>query len=105
MATTTAVADFKFTINFDGTITDLRWAPFKKTSGLGTVTGDLLTTSSNGAVNTVLGNAGDLYVDLKGSIFVGATGGVLGFGWSQNTSDAGNTTVYKNSYGIVMKVS
>jgi len=102
MGTTSAAADIKFTINFDGT-SQIRFGGFYKTIGLATVA-SFNSITSPGTTVANLGGGGQFMVELKGSIN-STTAGTLGFGWAQNTSDAGPTTVYANSYGLVFKVN
>jgi hypothetical protein len=106
MNITSAPADFKFTLNYNGTA-NLRFYPTWKIVGNSTTTyvaisGTSITTAGN--VTPLIGGGGQSFIEIKGSINC-TTAGTLGFGWAQNTSDAGPTTVYANSYGLVFKVN
>lgn len=104
MFTTNTTADFKFTINFGGTLTSIRYISYNKSPNLTPLSSFASTSTTVGTTQSINATSnGDGVVDLRGSIIVGNTGGTLGFAWAQDVSNVGNTTVYKNSYGLLMK--
>jgi hypothetical protein len=104
MMTTTINADFKFTINYNGSGT-VRYFPIWKPPGSTTMLS--LSATSITTFGNVIGpnsTAGQSFIEIKGSVNC-TTAGTFGFGWAQLTSDAGPTTVFANSYGLMFKVN
>jgi len=92
---TPAAADFKFTINHSATTTRIRWTYSAiLPDGTSVVA---LETASGTPVSLTTAITGNGYIAIVGILQSGGTG-TLAFQWAQNTSDAGNTTVYEGSY-------
>lgn len=52
-----------------------------------------------------LGTSATLALDLKGTLRVGATGGTWALTWAQRGSDATDTTVYTDSWIVLLRVA
>jgi hypothetical protein len=103
MNTTSSNGDFKTTVNYNGTST-IRFGTIWKNAGTTTLAAGSGLTTTQGVTTTILGSGGPGIIEIKGGINC-TTAGTLGFGWAQQTSDAGPTTVFANSYGLIFKVN
>jgi hypothetical protein len=104
MNTTTVSGDFKFTLNYTGAAT-LRYFPYwKSPASLNLLALSASSITTIGNVIAPNSSAGQAFIEIKGSINC-TTAGTFGFGWAQLTSDAGPTTVFANSYGLMFKVN
>jgi hypothetical protein len=95
--TTTAAADFKFRHTGPAGAVRVRVKRLSMAPGDTTAVG-LTDTAYSAADIVVAGGAGSGVIELTAAIENGATSGNFGISWSQNTSDAGNTTLEKESY-------
>jgi len=105
--TAAQVPDFKFRLDFDGTITRaVGWMLSNNSIGASTSAGTTLYTAIDSTflntTETVIGGSASApthiaVISIVLVIAVGASGGNFSFMWAQNTSDAGNTSVLAGS--------
>lgn len=97
--TTTANADFKFTLNGPASPASVIIKRHVVLPGATAYSNIGITTAFGGAGIAATGTgAGNGIVEFHGGVTVGAAAGAVAFAWAQNTSDAGPTTVFRGSF-------
>jgi len=102
MGTTTAAGDIKFTINYGGIVSSLRFSGPFRIAATASVSSSNSVSTAGTTISVAGASTGQFFIDVKGSIICN-TSGTMAVGWAQVVSDGGPTTVFANSYGVLFK--
>lgn len=99
-----ATPDIKIALAFGGTLTSwLANSVICENDSAASFT-NVFNDTTLTTTHTITGGNTNGFLKISGIIEVGASGGNLSVQWAQNTSDAGNTIVYKGSYLRINKL-